>query len=121
MKTWNLTQKTPTDNGNDVVMKDGVIQTVTDIDALRVRIDAALQIIKGELQDPEEGVDYFGVVMSDTPIPLKIQELCRVITSLEGVDSVTYDSAYLDKTTRVMTIRLTIHSVYGDIKYEKEV
>lgn len=121
MKTWNLTQKTPTDNGNDVTLKDGVIQVVDELEALRVRIDAALQVIKGELQDPNIGVDYFGIVMSNTPIPLKIQEICRVINSLEGVKSVTYESSMLNKLTGTLTVSLTIHSVYGDLNYNKEV
>ena len=121
MKTWDLTQKTETDNGNDVVMQDGVIKTVEELDALRTRVDAALQVVKGELQDPSIGVDYFGVILSDAPIPLKIQELCRVINSLEGVKSTTYNSATLDKKTGVLTFRFTIHSVFGDIDYEKEI
>lgn len=121
MKTWDLTQKTPTDNGNDVTMSDGVIKTVTDLEALRVRIDSALQVIKGELQDPNIGVDYFGIILSNTPIPIKVQELCRVINSLDGVKSVTYESAVLNKVTGVLTFKFTVHSVFGDLQYEKEI
>lgn len=121
MKSWNLTQKTENDPGNDVELQLGQVKTVSDMDALRCRIDAALQIIKGELQDPTIGVDYFGIVMSDTPIPIKVQELCRVINSLEGVKSTTYESAILNKETGVLTFKFTIHSVFGDMEYEKEI
>lgn len=121
MKTWDLTQKTPTDNGNDVATTEGVIKVVEDLDALRTRIDAALQVVKGELQDPKIGVDYFGIILSDSPLPLKVQELCRVINSIEGVKSTTYESAELNKETGVLTFHFTIHSVFGDIEYEKEI
>lgn len=120
MKTWYLTPKTDTSNGNDVELgENGVIKMVSDLEALRCRIDAALQIIKGELQDKTVGVDYFGIVMSDTPMPLKVQELCRVINTVEGVKSVEYNSGFLDQRTSKLTFNFTIHSVYGDIEYEK--
>ena len=121
MKTWNLTQHTETENGNDVTLDYGQIKMDTELDALRTRIDAAIQIVKGELQDPSVGVDYFGIVLSAAPIPLKVQELCRVINSVDGVKSTTYESAILDRRTNVLTFRFTIHSVFGDIEYEKEI
>lgn len=121
MKTWNLTPKTQDNPGNDVDLTQGQINVVAELEALRVRIDAALQIIKGELQDPEAGVDYFGIVMSDTPIPIKVQELCRVINNIEGVRSTTYESATLDKLTGVLKFKFTIHSVFGELEYEKEI
>lgn len=119
MKTWYLTPKTYDNPGNDVALQLGQIKSVSDLDALRVRIDAALQIVKGELQDPTIGVDYFGIVMSDTPIPMKVQELCRVINGVEGVKNVTYESAVLNKNTGVITFRFTIQSIFGDLEYEK--
>lgn len=121
MKTWDLTPKTLTDSGNDTTLEYGQIKVDTDLEALRVRVDAALQIVKGELQDATAGVDYFGIVLSDTPIPIKVQELCRVINAVEGVKSTTYESATLDKQTGVLTFHFTIHSVFGDLEYEKEI
>lgn len=121
MKTWTLTQKTETSSGNDTTLEYGQIKTDTDLLALRSRIDATLQVVKGELQNPNDGVDYFGVILSDTPIPLKVQELCRVINGIEGVKSTTYEYATLDKQTGVLTFRFTIHSVFGDLEYEKEI
>lgn len=121
MKSWNLTQRSENDPGNDVELRLGQIKTVTDLEALRCRIDAALQVIKGELQDPNIGVDYFGIIMSDTPIPIKVQELCRVINSLEGVKSTTYESSLYNRKTGVLTFRFTVHSVFGDLEYEKEI
>lgn len=119
MKTWYLTPKTPTDNGNDLILQDGQIRMVSDIEALRVRIDSALQVFKGELQDPTQGVDYFGVIFSKTPLSMKVQELCRVISSIEGVESVTFDNADVNNKTGEITFHFTIKSVYGELVYDK--
>lgn len=108
-------------NGNDVTIERGVIKQVSDIEAIRVCIDAALQIVKGELQDKTVGVDYFGIIMSDTPMPIKVQELCRVIKTVDGVDSVTFNSGSLNQKTGEMTFSFTVHTAYGDIEYEKVV
>lgn len=118
MKTWYLTPKTPGDNGNDVVSEYGVIKQVTGIDALRVRIDAALQVFKGELQNEDLGVEYFGVVLSGVPLQLKIQELSRVIRSLDGVENVEFESASTNADND-LNINLTIKTVYGDIQYNR--
>lgn len=108
-------------NGNDIVTERGVIKQVSEIEAIRVCIDAALQIVKGELQDKTVGVDYFGIIMSDTPMPIKVQELCRVIKTVDGVESVTYNSGSLNQRTGEMTFSFTVHTAYGDIEYEKVV
>lgn len=139
MKTWYLTKKTPTNTGNDLMaetvtqlVKDEetgkhttvtgkMIKTVSDIDALRVRIDAALQVVKGELTDATQGVDYFGIILSKTPLALKVQELCRVINNVEGVKNVTFKEATVNSTTGVLTFAFNIQSVYGDLDYDKEV
>lgn len=118
MKTWYLTPKTPGDNGNDVVSEYGVIKQVSGIDALRVRIDAALQVFKGELQNEDLGVEYFGVVLSGVPLQLKIQELSRVIRSLDGVESVEFESASTNAEND-LNLNLTIKTVYGDIQYNR--
>lgn len=118
MKTWYLTPKTPTDNGNDVISEYGVIKQVTGIDALRVRIDAALQVFRGELQNEDLGVEYFGLVLSGVPLQLKIQELSRVIRSLDGVESVEFESASTNAEND-LNLTLTIKTVYGDIRYNR--
>lgn len=105
-------------NGNDVTSEYGVIKQVSGIDALRVRIDAALQIFKGELQNEDLGVEYFGVVLSGVPLQLKIQELSRVIRSLDGVESVEFESASTNAEND-LNINLTIKTVYGDIQYNR--
>ena len=61
MKTWYLTKKTDPDGGNNLVSQDGYIKMAADLEALRVRIDAALQVVKGEVPDDTKGVDYFCV------------------------------------------------------------
>lgn len=140
MKTWNLTQKTETSPGNDlstqkaygklnVTQPDGstaietvqgtIIDMVSEIEALRVRIDAALQVIKGELDDSSLGVDYFGIIFSNTPISMKLQEINRVISAVEGVRDVEYKSGYFDKITKSLHFYFRIRSAYGDIDYDK--
>jgi hypothetical protein len=119
MKTWYLTKKTDPDGGNNLTTQDGHIKMVTDIEALRVRIDAALQVVKGEVSDPNLGVDYFGVIMSNTPLNIKIQEIARVVNNLEGVESLQFNRAEVDRTTGTLDMFFTIKSVYGDIEYNK--
>ena len=113
MKTWNL------DENNDLTMQYGQIQMNSEIEALRVRIDAALQVVKGELDDTNQGVDYFGIIFSNTPISMKIQEISRVITAVEGVEEIEYKSGTFDKRTSAMRFYFRIRSVYGDIDYDK--
>jgi hypothetical protein len=119
MKTWYLTKKTDPDGGNNLTTQDGYIKMATDIEALRVRIDAALQVVKGEVSDPNLGVDYFGVIMSNTPLNIKIQEIARVVNNLEGVESLQFNRAEVDRTTGTLDMFFTIKSVYGDIEYNK--
>lgn len=119
MKTWTLTEKTLEDNGNDVSLTYGTISMATDLEALRTRIDAALQIIKGEMQDSNEGVDYFGVVFGDSPMFMKVQEISNTISNIEGVKEVLFDSSDYDSKTSTLSFRITINSVYGDFEYEK--
>lgn len=113
MKTWNL------DENNDLTLQYGQIQMNHEIEALRVRIDAALQIVKGELDDPSLGVDYFGIIFSNTPISMKIQEICRVITAVEGVEEIEYKTGTFDRRTNAMRFYFRIRSTYGDIDYDK--
>ena len=119
MKTWYLTKKTDQDGGNNLTTQDGHIKMVTDIEALRVRIDAALQVVKGEVSDPNLGVDYFGVIMSNTPLNIKIQEIARVVNNIEGVESLQFNRAEVDRATGTLDMFFTIKSVYGDIEYNK--
>lgn len=119
MKTWTLTEKTPTDNGNDVSLSHGNISIDTDLEALRTRIDANLQIVKGELQDSAMGVDYFGVIFGNGPLSFKVQELSSVISGIDGVREVLFNGAKTNKQTNTLTFEFTIKSIYGDIEYEK--
>lgn len=113
MKTWNL------DKNNDLTLQYGQIQMNSEIEALHVRIDAALQVVKGELDDTNQGVDYFGIIFSNTPISMKIQEISRVISSVEGVEEIEYKSGTFDKRTSAMRFHFRIRSAYGDIDYDK--
>lgn len=113
MKTWYINKQ------NGLELQYGQIRMAKDIDALRVRIDSALQIVKGELDDPNKGVDYFGIIFSNTPISMKIQEISRVISGIEGVEEIEYKSGTFDKRTSALRFHFRIRSAYGDIDYDK--
>lgn len=119
MKTWYLTKKTDPDGGNNLVSQDGYIKMAADLEALRVRIDAALQVVKGEVDDPNLGVDYFGIIMSNTPLSMKVQEIARVVNALEGVESLQFERAEVNRVTGTLEMYFTIKSVYGDLEYNK--
>ena len=119
MKTWYLTKKTDPDGGNNLVSQDGYIKIATDLEALRVRIDAALQVVKGEVDDPNLGVDYFGIIMSNTPLSMKIQEIARVVNALDGVESLQFNRAEVDRKSGTLELYFTIKSVFGDLEYNK--
>lgn len=113
MKTWNL------DKNNDLTLLYGQIQVNKDLEALRTRIDAALQVVKGEVEDQSQGVDYFGIIFSNTPLSMKIQEISRVITNIEGVSGVEYKSGIFDKRNNSLKFTFVIKSVFGDMEYDK--
>lgn len=134
MKTWDLTQKTPTEPLGNEVPTESVrvyneetgkweqkqqIKLVDDLEALRVRIDANLQIIKGELDDPQQGVDYFGIILANTPLQMKVQEISRVVMNIPGVSSITLTEAKQNPKTSTLSMRFLIQSVYGELDYNK--
>lgn len=113
MKTWYLTKE------NELQLQFGQLKVVEALEALRVRIDAALQVVKGEMDDPNLGVDYFGIIFSNTPVSMKVQEISRVILQQEGVENVEFVSAEFDRERQVLTFKFTIYSVYGDFEYDR--
>lgn len=113
MKTWYLNKE------NDLELKYGVLRVVEDLEALRVRIDAALQVVKGEMDDPNIGVDYFGIIFSNTPVSMKVQEISRVILQQEGVKNLEFNSAEFDRRAQAFIFKFTIHSIYGDFQYDR--
>lgn len=119
MKTWNLTKKTPTDPGNDVSLNYGTIRMDADLNAIATTITANLEVIKGELDDPNKGLDLFGIILSNTPLQMKIQEIARIINSVDGVMSSKFLGASQDKTNGTLTFSFEIESVYGTLDYEK--
>ena len=113
MLVWDLTKE------NDLTMTaDGQIAMKTKIDALRVRIDAALQVIKGEMDDSALGVDYFGVIFSDLPLSMKIQEICRVIKQIDEVYEVRFLRAEPNVKENTIAFYFEIESVYGTVDYD---
>ena len=113
MKTWYMTEE------NDSQLQYGQIQLAKDMEALRCRIDSALQVIKGELDDANLGVDYFGIIFSNTPVSMKVQELSRVILSVEGVESLTFEKVEFDKQHQTFRFYFNIYTVYGSMDYDK--
>lgn len=119
MKTWHLTQLAKDGIDNGILIQNGLIKLDSDIDAVRTRIDCALQIVKGELDDQNLGVDYFGIIYSRLPIEFKVQELTRVISSVEGVSDVKLVSAMTRATTGELIFNFRITTVYGELDYER--
>lgn len=104
---------------NDLTLTSyGQIAMVNKIDELRVALDAALQVVKGELDDATQGVDYFGVILSDTPLSLKVQELTRVIQQNAEVKDVRFLRAEADRSQNKLTFYFDITSIYGDFSYD---
>lgn len=119
MKTWNLTEKTPTDPGNDVSLVYGTIKMDSDLNAVATAITANLEVIKGEVDDTTKGIDLFGIILSNTPLSMKVQEISRVINNVDGVISSKFTGAEVDKKTNTITFNFEIESVYGSLAYEK--
>lgn len=131
MKTWGITKKTVTDNGNEIVVEDNTVRTdnttITSkviaiqegLEALRTQIDCNLQVIKGEVEDESAGVDYFGIIFSNTPLAMKVQEITRVIMRCEDINTVKYQRCEIDRAHNSMTFYFTIESVYGELEYNK--
>ena len=119
MKTWNLTEKTPTDPGHDVSLAYGTIKMDSDLNAVATAITANLEVIKGELDDTSKGLDLFGIILSNTPLQMKVQEISRVINNVNGVMSSRVTGAEVDKKANTITFGFEIESVYGSLDYEK--
>ena len=131
MKTWGITKKTAIDNGNEIVVEENTVRTDNatttskviavqeGLEALRTQIDCNLQVIKGEVEDETAGVDYFGIIFSNTPLAMKVQEITRVIMRCEDVNTVKYQRCEIDRTHNSMTFYFTIESVYGELEYNK--
>lgn len=119
MKTWNLTEKTPTDPGNDVSLAYGTIKMDSDLNAIATAITSNLEVIKGELDDQEKGLDLFGIILSNTPLQMKVQEISRIINNVDGVMSSRFTGATVDRKNSSITFTFEIESVYGTLDYEK--
>ena len=121
MLVWNM------DKENEVVSNtyqdNGVAKTVIDVvdkrEALRVRLDAALQVVKGELEDSNEGVDYFGIIFADTPLSIKVQELCRVMRMIDEVQDIQFLRAETNTVKNTLSFYFNITSIYGELSYDK--
>ncbi|MDY3907197.1 MAG: hypothetical protein SOZ42_00905 [Candidatus Enterosoma sp.] len=115
MRNWELT------DDNDLSITNGKITTVDKLRALRSRIQSALQTFKGETEDENFGVDYFGIILENISPIYKIQEFKRVIESLDGVYGVEGYNYKQDKKTGSVTYSFTIKSVYGNINIDQTV
>lgn len=100
------------------ISSSGQMVMANKLEALRIRIDAALQIVKGELDDETQGVDYYGIIFSDTPLSMKIQELTRVIKTIDEVLEVKFLKAETNVKTHTLSFFFEIESVYGGFSYD---
>ena len=113
MLVWNM------DKNNDLSITEyGQIAVANKLNALRVALDAALQVVKGELDDTTQGVDYFGIILSDTPLSLKVQELTRVMKQNSEVQEVFFQRAEVDRKNNKLTFYFDITSIYGKFSYD---
>lgn len=115
MRNWDLT------DDNDLSLTNGRITTYDKVRALRSRIQSALQTFKGETEDVDFGVDYFGIILENISPVYKIQEFKRVIESLDGVYEVDGYDYKQDKKTGIFTYSFSIKSVYGNISIDQTV
>lgn len=115
MRNWELT------DDNDLSLTGGEITTVDKLLALKSRIQSALQTFKGETEDENFGVDYFGIILENVSPAYKIQEFKRVIESLDGVYNVEDCDYSQDRKKGIATYSFTIKSVYGNINIDQEV
>lgn len=115
MRNWELTEN------NDISIKNGRIITVDRLNALRSRIQSALQTFKGETENVDFGVDYFGIILENIDPSYKIQEFKRVIESLDGVYNVEDYNYKQDKKTGSVTYNFVIKSVYGNISIDQTI
>lgn len=105
----------------DLAIKDGIISVDSDMKALADSIDCALNTLKGELDDPDAGVDYYNIVLSNVPMSMKIKELTRVIYNIEGVKDVTYVSSEVDNLNGVLRFVFSVDTVFGTMEYTKTI
>ena len=113
MLVWNMDKE-----NNLSIGASGQINMANKLDAVRIRIDAALQIVKGELEDNTLGVDYFGIIFSDTPLSMKIQELTRIIRTIDEVLEVKFIRAETDIKNNKLSFFFEITSIYGSFNYD---
>lgn len=116
MRSFNL------NDNNDIIIKNGQIDVPKNENALRARIQSALQTFIGEIQGEDEfGVDYFGIIFQNIHPSYKIQEFKRTIESINGVYEVESVDYKQDQKTGVATFTFNIKTIYGNISIEQSV
>jgi hypothetical protein len=91
----------------------------SDADSVSQEIESELQLIKGELDDQNRGVDYYGIIFSDAPLALKVQEFTRVIKTNPYVKDVITTNIIPDKTDEKLKFEFVVQSVFGELKILK--
>lgn len=115
MKTFEV------DENNDIVVKNGNLSVVEELEALKNRIQNALQTFKGEIEDTEQGVDYLGIILENINPVYKIQEFKRVIRNIYGVLDVTNATYRQDTQNGTAIFAFEISSIYGKFVIEQGV
>ena len=118
MLSWDLDKNNNITLTAKTVSGKKQISLVDKIDALRVALDSALQVVKGELDDTTKGVDYFGIILTDTPLSIKVQELTRVIKQNTEVQEVFFKRAEVNREGSQLKFYFDIKSIYGQFSYD---
>ncbi len=92
---------------NDIVMTQGVPETVSDSEAKAQRIRTRLLTVRGEwFLDTTFGLDYYGVVwVKSTPRAVLSAHIKReILKSADAGDRITEFSSSFDGTTRALSV-----------------
>lgn len=79
---WNVSSETYDIEPNN----NGVVATVKDLEAMIVRVRERLRLLKTEAEDSESGLDL-GIMMGDSPMFAKAEELVRCAKTLPEVSA----------------------------------
>jgi hypothetical protein len=101
------------DINGDWTLGNGIQNYAVEQAAISLDIDTALQVFLGEcFFDIGAGVDWWNLIGSKDQVSILLQ--CRqVISSREGVTKINSVEAFLDRTTRRLSISYNIDTIYS--------
>ena len=97
-----------------VVPKQGILETVTELEAIASLVTERLSMSLGEyFLDTSQGIPYFSELLGYGNQVLIERVLTDAILTVEGVLSVSDYQSVMSVSTRVLEIRATVHTIYG--------